>query len=125
MRTAASRRNLRLENRSHLGKMRGTFRLPDLHHQVERLPHRLRGAIGDECAAPRVSFDQSFFAQRLNRFAHRGAAHAEALRQLAFCRQLIARLQIALDDRFFDLLNDLFVKTRRSNQLVHSSALPS
>ena len=49
--------NLRLENGAHFGQMRGAFLLPDLHHQIERLPRRLRGAIRDKCAAPGVGFD--------------------------------------------------------------------
>ena len=111
----SQRRNLRLENGSHLGKMCRTFRLTDLHHQIKRLAHRLRGTVGDESASPRVSFDQPFFAQRFYRFAHCGAAYAKALGQFAFCGKLITGLQIAFDDRFFNLLNDLFVESRRTN----------
>ncbi len=122
MRIAAERGNLRLENGAHFRQMRGAFRLTDLHHQVERLAHRLRRAIGDERAAARIGFDQTFFAQSFHGFAHGGAAHAETLGQFALRRQLISRLQIAFDDGFFNLLNDLLVESRRPNQLVHCPA---
>ncbi len=109
------RGNLRLENGAHFRQMSRAFRLTDLHHQIERLAHGLRGAIGDESAAAGIGFDQTFFAQSFHRFAHGGAAHAKTLRQFALRGQLISRLQIAFDDGFFNLLNDLLVEPRRPN----------
>jgi hypothetical protein len=109
------RRDLRFENGPHFRQMRGSFRLTDLRHQIQRLPHGLRCAVGDEGAAARVRFDQTFFAQRLHRFAHGSAAHAETLGQIALGRELISRLQSAFNNGFFDLLNDLLVKPRRTN----------
>src|SRR5579872_5932697 len=80
------------------------------------------GAVCNECAAARVSFHQSFFAQSLHSFAHGSAAHAEALRQLALGGQLIPCFQRTLNDGFFNLLNDLFVESGRPNQFVHCTA---
>ena len=90
--------------------MERPFRLPNLDHQVEGLAHGARGPIGDEGSAAGVGFHQTLFAQSLDRLAYRGAAHSETQRQLAFRRKLVSRLEIPLDDRFFDLLNDLLVE---------------
>ena len=99
-----------LENRANFGQMIGPFRLPNLYHKVKGLPHGLRRAIGDECSFSRVSLYESFFAKRLHGFAHRGATHAEPLRQFALGGKLITGFQIAFNDGFFDLLNDLLVE---------------
>ncbi len=109
------RSNLRFENGAHFREMSGTFRLTNLDHQVERLAYGLSGAIGDESAAAGVGLDQALLPQSLHCFAHRSAAHAETLRQFAFCGELVAGLQIALDNGFFNLLNDLLVEPRRAN----------
>ncbi len=102
--------------------MSRAFRLTDLHHQVERLAHRLRGAVGDEGAPARVRFDQTFFTQSLHCFAHCSSTHAETLGEFALCGKLIARLQIAFNNRLFNLLNDLLVESRRANEFVHCTA---
>src|SRR5579859_750684 len=82
--------DLRLEYGSDFSEMSGALRLPDLHHQVERLSNRLRGSVGDESAAAGVSFDQTFFAQRLYGLADCGSTHAETLRQFALGRKLVS-----------------------------------
>src|SRR5579864_4754829 len=99
--------------------MRQPFLLTDAAHQVERLPDRLGRSVGDKCSAPRVRFHQALLAQRLDCLPHCRAAHAEVLGQLAFCGQLIAGFQRALEDRLLDLLNDLLVKTGCPNGFVH------
>ena len=99
--------------------MRRTFLLPDLHHEVERLPRCLRGSVSDKGSAAGVGFDQTFFAERLHRLAHGGAADSETLRQLAFGRKLIARLQRSVENGLFDLLDDLLIQPRGSNNFVH------
>ena len=95
-RSAAMRGDSRFEDEAQLHQMRQAFLLAllaDLHHEVERLPRRLRGSVGDEGAAAGVGFNQTFLAQRLDRFAHGSAAHAETLREIALGGKLVARLQ--------------------------------
>ena len=115
-------RDLRLENCSNFRQVSGAFGLADLDHEIEGLADGLGSSVGDEGSAPGKSFDQTFFAERLNGLAHRSAADSEALSEFAFGGKLIARLQTAFDNGFLDLLNDLFVKTGGTNQLVHEAA---
>ena len=102
--------------------MRGALRLTDFGHEIERLANGLCRSIGDEGSAARESFDQTFFAKRLDGFAHGSAADPEALGEFAFGGKLIAGLQSAFDNGFFDLLNDLFVETGGTNEFVHCTA---
>src|SRR5580704_4521373 len=119
------RRNLRLKNRAHFRQMNGPAGLANLDHQSQRLANCLRGAVGDEGSASGIGLDQSFFPQCLYRFPYRSPTHPEALRQISLSRQLIASLERALQHRFFDLLNDLLVKSRCSNRLVHKAPNPN
>src|SRR5439155_22499489 len=102
--------------------MSRTFRLTNLHHQVQRLAHGMRGAVSNKSATPGIRFYQSFFTQRLHGLAHRCTAHAKTLRQIAFRGKLIPRLERTLENGFFDLLDDLLVESRCSNELVHCRA---
>ena len=115
----SQRRDVRLENQPEFREMRRAFLLPDLDHQVERLARGLRSSVRDESSAAGVGFDQTFFPERLHRLAHGGAADAETLRQFAFGRKLIARLQGSVENGLFDLLNDLLIQSRGSNNFVH------
>ena len=63
-----------------------------------------------KCRA-RNGFDQTFFAKSLCGLAHCSAADPKSLCQFALRRQLISRLEIAFDDGFFNLLNDLLVES--------------
>jgi hypothetical protein len=66
-------------------------------------------ALADEGAAARTRLqrDQPGAFEVAQRLAHRAAADAEALGQLAFRRQLVARAQLARSDAPLDLLGDL------------------
>src|SRR5258706_8872822 len=88
-----------------------TFLLADADHQVERLPDRVRSAIRHESSAAGISLHQSLFPKGLNGFANCGAADPEALREIAFGRKLVARLELALEDRLLHLLDDLLVQS--------------
>jgi hypothetical protein len=98
-----------LENQAELGEMRRAFLLADFHHKVEGLAGRLGSSVGNKGAAAGVSFDQAFFAQSLHRFAHGGAADAEALREITFGGKLVAGFEGAVENGIFDLLDDLLV----------------
>jgi len=111
--------DLGLENRANFRQVRGAFRLAYFDHEIEGLANGLRGSVGDEGSASGISFDETFFAKRLNGLTHSSAADAEALGEFSFCGELIARLQTAFDNGVFDLLNDLFVKTGCTNKFVH------
>src|SRR6266404_3841764 len=88
-----------------------TFLLADADHQVERLPDRVRSAIGHESSATGIGFNQTLLTERLNRFANCGAAYPETLGQIAFRRKLVTRLELALEDRLLHLLDDLLVQS--------------
>jgi hypothetical protein len=114
--------DFRLENRANFRQVSGAFRLADLDHEIEGLADGLGGSVGDEGSASGKSFDETFFAKRLDGLAHCSAADSETLGELAFGGKLVARFQSALDNGFLDLLNDLFVKAGRSNEFVHCAA---
>jgi hypothetical protein len=71
--------------------------------------------MGDEGATSCLNLHQSFFAQRLNGFAHSGAADAELFRKLALGRKLISRLQLSIEDQLLDLFDNLLIKPRKLN----------
>ena len=114
--------DLRFENRANFRQLLGAFRLAYLDHEIEGLADGLGGSVGDEGSASGKSFDQTFFAKRLDGLADRSAADSEALGEFAFGGKLIAWLQTAFDNRLLDLLDDLFVKTRDTDQFVHCAA---
>src|SRR5580700_5400584 len=99
--------------------MRRAFLLADLHHEVERLARCLRGSVSHKSAAARVGFNQTFFAQRLDCFANGRTTDPESLCEITLGGKLVARFQRAVEDGFFDLLDDLLVQPRGSNNFVH------
>ena len=113
--------DLRLQNLSHFFQVNGVVGLPQLDHQVQRLPNRPRSSVGDECSTSGIRLHQTLLVERLNRFAYRRPAHAKTHRQLALGRQLVAGLQRPLQNRIFNLLNNLFVKPRGSHRFIHRS----
>src|ERR1700733_11685806 len=77
--------------------------------------------VGNEGPTPRVSFDQTFFAQRLHRLAYRSSAHTETLSKFALRGKLVARLQCAVENGLFYLLDDLLVQARSPNDFIHGN----
>ncbi|KGH25320.1 hypothetical protein P353_25500 [Comamonas testosteroni] len=68
--------------------------------QLLGLGHLSRRELGDHHAPPWLGRQQSFMAQQLHGFAHRGAAHAKLLRQSAVVdvgagRQAVAQNALA------------------------------
>jgi hypothetical protein len=61
--------------------------------------------------------DPAFDLERDQRLAHRGAAHAELLRQIALGRQARADRELALRDQRAQLLGDLAVQALRGDGL--------
>src|ERR1700730_3445124 len=88
-------------------------------HQIERLPDRLRCSIGHERPAAGICLDQTLLAQSFYRLAHCRAAHTETLREFALGWQLITRLELAFQDRIFDLLDNLLKEARGFDCAVH------
>ncbi len=119
MRVAARRRDLRLQNRAHLGQVGGPVRLPDLDHQSSDCRMACEVPFVMKVPRPEISFHQSFFAKRLNGLPDGGSADAESLRQVALRGELVPWFKRALEDGFLDLLNDLLVEPRRANCFVH------
>src|SRR6267154_254066 len=115
------RSDFRLQNLANFDEVARSFRLPNLDHTVEGLADGIGSSIGDKRTPAGIRFDQALFSQGLDGFANGGAAHSKLLSQLAFGRKLVARFERALDDRVFDLLNDLLVKARRAYDFVHGS----
>src|ERR1700676_3191110 len=111
--------NFGFQNFANLHQVSRPVWLAALENAVQRLPHGIRIAIGDERPAPRKGVYKSLFVQCLDRLANRGPADTKLLREFAFRRELIARLQSTLEDGFFDLLDDLFVKARSLDYLIH------
>src|SRR5712692_5668233 len=94
-----------------------------LQNTVQRLAHGIRIATGDECPASGISVHKPLFVEGLDRLTNGGTADTKLLREFAFRRKLISFLQSTLEDGFLDLLNNLFVKTRRLDHLIHDLIL--
>src|SRR5258706_5360285 len=99
--------------------MNGVVGLPNLEHQIKRLPNGARGSVGDERPTPGIRLAQPLFGKCLDGSPNSRPVHAKTPRQLTVSRQLVARLQGSFQDRIFNLFYDLFVEPRGSNRLVH------
>ena len=111
--------NLRLQHQPQLGEVRRPFLLVDADHQIQRLSNRLGSPIRHKSAASGVGFDKALFTQGLHCFAHGGAAYPKSLGKIALRRQLVARLELALENRVFHLLHNLLEQARRLYRSVY------
>src|SRR5439155_21176024 len=75
----------------------------------ERLDQRLHRDVTHERALARPDLDEAAALQRAQGLAHRGAADAESLGELALRGKAIARVQAAVGDQRLDLAHDILV----------------
>ena len=71
------------------------------------------GRRGHVDARPAADLDAAFHVERDERFAQRGARHAELLREVALGRQPRADVEPALLDQFANLVGDLLIEPTR------------
>ncbi len=91
-----------------------------------RLHHVVRRERRDERPAPHVHVDQPLLGQRLDRLAHRGAAHAKMPRQLSLGGDPVARLELSRQDLRLHVLDDLLVQSfLGANRVVRTSHVVS
>jgi hypothetical protein len=75
--------------------------------QRHRFDDVIRGQRGHERPAPHVHLHQPLLGERLDRLAHRRAAHAEVRRQLPFGGDAVAGLEFTREDLRLHVLHDL------------------
>src|SRR6266403_5836652 len=90
-----------------------------LENPVERLAHGIRIAIRDERPPSGKGVHESLFVERLDRLTNGRSADTKLLCELALCRKLISLLQSTFEDGFLYLLNNLLIKTRSLDYLIH------
>ena len=113
------RGDFRLKNFTCFGKKRKAFGT-GAHHAIQRLAHGVGGTVSDKSSPARIGFHAPLFAQGLYGFANRRATHSKLFGEFALGRELVTGLQHTFEDGVFDLLDDLFVKTGRTNDFVHT-----
>src|SRR2546425_3505885 len=99
------------------GRLEDATRLEELPHRLamreddegERLDQRLHRDVTHEGALARPDLDEAAALQRAQGLAHRGAADAESLGELALRGKAIARVQAAVGDQRLDLAHDILV----------------
>ena len=98
------------QNLARFGKIQRALRRSNTEHESKCMTNRARGSIGDECAAPRVTLDESFLLQDFDCFAHDGTTDAKLTGKFALGREPVAVAQFAAEDLVFDLRDDLLVE---------------
>src|SRR5579864_3057858 len=116
-------RDLRLQNFPNLYQVGPAILIAALDNPVQGPAHGIRGTVRDKCSAARKRVDQPFFLKRFNGFANGGSADAELFGKVALRGELAAFSQFTLENRLFNLLDDLLVKPRSLNDFIQEMTL--
>jgi hypothetical protein len=99
----------------------GNLPLPDQKSQT--LAHRVCVGLADKrpSVEPQANFDKFLLLQYPKGFPERSSADLELLSQLPLGRKTIARLQLAGNDGFLHLINDILIDAILFGRLEHEN----
>src|SRR2546422_2109525 len=115
--------DLRLDEQPRLAELRhGHAAQAEQRGEVAAKEADVDGAHEVTAARAVAHVDQATMLERAERLAHGHAAGAELTHQLALGRQAIAATKASIEDRSFDLLDDVLVNAWRTNRAEHGAA---